>query len=150
VASHARASGARLRSELDRSAVAVDDPQRRVIAIQFAQLDAARRLLDGDRSAGQSMLEAVARDEDSLPAAFGPPQVDEPTRELLGRMMVPSEPAQARKQFERALVLDPGRVDATRGLLRATRALGDVEQANAIEARLNETLRHADALAQGR
>jgi len=144
-ATRARASAARLRAEIDQAAMPADDAFRRVLAIQLGQLEAAAPLLAGQRAVGLAQLEAVAREEDALPAAFGPPQVDEPTRELLGRLLAASDPVQARQQFERALALNPGRVDARRGLLAATRALGDSAEADVIEAQLNDALRRADA-----
>ena len=149
-AARARASATRLRAEMDRLEVDADSPYRRVLAIQLGQLDAAQRLLAGDRATGLSMLEAVARDEDALPAAFGPPQVDQPTHELLGAMLAPSQASKARTQFERALALNPGRVDARRGLMQAERTLGDAAAADAIEAGLKKTLQRADAQAAGK
>jgi hypothetical protein len=134
---------------MDRLEVEPDSPYRRVLAIEVGQLDGARRLFAGNRAAGLSMLEAVAREEDALPAAFGPPQVDAPTHELLGTLLAPSEAAKAQRQFERALVLNPGRVAARRGLMQAQRKLGNTAGADAIEADLNKTLRHADVQAAG-
>jgi len=146
----ASASAARMRAEMDRLEVESDSPYRRVLAIQLGQLDAIGRLLAGDRAAGLSMLEAVARDEDALPAAFGPPQVDEPTRELLGATLLASQASKARTQFERALALNPGRVEARRGLMQAERKLGDTAGANAIDADLKKTLQHSDLEATGK
>jgi tetratricopeptide (TPR) repeat protein len=135
----------RLRTTMDRLDVPAASPYRRVLAVQLGQVDALQSILGGDRAGGLAKLEAVARDEDALPAAFGPPQVDQPTRELLGALIVDADPARARAQFERALVLNPGRVDARRGLERATRAAGDAAEADAIAASLRETLAHGDA-----
>ncbi len=148
-ATRAATSAERLRAEMDRLEIEPDSPCRRVLAIELGQLDGARRLFTGDRATGLSMLEAVARDEDALPAAFGPPQVDEPTRELLGTLLAPSQASKAQLQFERALVLNPGRVAARRGLLQAQRKLGNTTAADAIEADLKKTLRHADLQAAG-
>ena len=149
-ASRAAASAQRLSAEMDRLQLEADSPYRRVLAIEVGQLDGARRLFTGDRDAGLAMLEAVARDEDALPAAFGPPQVDEPTRELLGTLLAPSQAAKAQLQFERALIVNPGRVEARRGLMQAQRRLGNTAGADAIEADLKQTLRHADAPAAGK
>ena len=145
----ADASAERLRAEMDRHEIEPDSPYRRVLAIEVGQLDGARRLLAGDRVSGSSMLEAVASQEDALPAAFGPPQIDEPTHELLGWILTSSQPSKARSQFERALVLNPGRVRARIGLLHAERKLGNMAAADAIEADLKKTLRNADAGAGG-
>ncbi len=149
-ATRAASSAERLRAEMDRLEIEPDSPYRRVLAIEVGQLDGARRLFAGDRSAGLSMLEAVAREEDALPAAFGPPQVDEPTRELIGTLLPASQAAKARLEFERALILNPGRVEARRGLMQAERRLGDAAGADAIEADLKKTLLHADVQAASR
>jgi len=145
----ADASAERLRADMDRHEIEPDSPYRRVLAIEVGQLDAARRLLTGDGASGSSMLEAVASQEDALPAAFGPPQVDEPTHELLGWILASNQTSKARFQFERALVLNPGRVRARIGLLHAERKLGDMAAADAIEADLKKTLKSADAGADG-
>jgi tetratricopeptide (TPR) repeat protein len=147
VAARARESAARLRSAMDRLEVQAASPYRRVLALQVAQLEALGRVTSGDRAGGLAALEAVARDEDALPAAFGPPQVDQPTRELLGSLLVEADPAAARVQFDRALVLNPGRVDARRGLLRATRAIGDEAEARSLAESLQKTLAKGDAAA---
>ena len=141
----ADASAERLHAEMDRHEIEPDSPYRRVLAIEVGQLEGARRLFKGDRVPDTSMLEAVAGQEDALPAAFGPPQIDEPTHELLGGILASSQASKARIQFERALVLNPGRVRARIGLLHAERKLGDTAAADAIEADLKKTLRSADA-----
>jgi hypothetical protein len=89
------------------------------------------------------LLEAVASQEDALPAAFGPLRIDEPTHELLGWILASSQASKARFRFERALVLNPGRVRARIGLLHAERKLGNVVAADAIEAGLKKTLGNA-------
>jgi len=76
--------------------------------------------------------------------------VDEPTRELLGTILSASEASKARIQFERALALNPGRMDAKRGLAQAERRLGDTAGADAIEADLNKTLQHTGAQGAGK
>jgi tetratricopeptide (TPR) repeat protein len=119
-ATRTRAAADRLRATMDRLNVQAGSPYRRVLAVQVGQVVALERIVAGDRVRGLEMLETVAREEDGLPAAFGPPQVDQPTRELLGALLAEQDPAAARVQFERALVLNPGRKDARRGLERTT------------------------------
>jgi tetratricopeptide (TPR) repeat protein len=122
----AHVSADRLAAAMDRFSISPGSPTRRVVAIELGQLDALLELHRGNRDAGLAKLAAVAAEEDALPAAFGPPQVDQPTRELLGRLLLDAgKPVEARREFERALVLNPGRVDAKRGLADAARALGD-------------------------
>jgi tetratricopeptide (TPR) repeat protein len=141
-----RSSAGRLTVAMDRFAVSPDNPVRRVTALQLDQLDALLSVTSGDDAGGLRKLEAVAAAEDQLPAAFGPPQVDQPTRELLGGLLLErGQPAAARVQFERALVLNPGRVTARRGLLAAARATGDLAEAESIDAALRKTLARANA-----
>lgn len=147
IVARTRASAATLRAAMDRQAVHAESPYRRLLAIQLAQVDALDRIVGADRAGGLAALEAVARDEDALPAAFGPPQVDQPTRELLAALLLDRDPAAARTQFERALALNPGRVDARRGLLQATRATGDEAEAQSLAEALKKTLAKGDAAA---
>jgi tetratricopeptide (TPR) repeat protein len=141
----ARSSGGKLAAAMDRFALSPDNPVRRITKVQLDQLDALLTLKSGDGAGGLSKLEAVAAAEDQLPAAFGPPQVDQPTRELLGGLLLESgRPDAARGQFERALVLNPGRVPARRGLLQAVRAAGDAAEAESIDTALRKTLARAD------
>lgn len=148
-AQRTREAGSSLRAAMDRLGLQAASPYRRVLAVQLSQVDALERILGGDRSGGLAQLESVARDEDALPAAFGPPQVDQPTRELLGALLADSDPAAARAQFERALVLNPGRIAPRQGLIRATRALGDVAEADSLAAALRATLANADPASRG-
>ncbi len=142
----ARSAAADLNAAMDRFSLSAQHPLRRVVALELAQLDGLLQLSRGDRQGGMARLEAAAVDEDGLPAAFGPPQVDQPTRELLGSLLLQSgEVAQARGQFERALALNPGRVAAQRGLLQASRAQGDAAEAESVSASLRRTLAQADA-----
>jgi tetratricopeptide (TPR) repeat protein len=75
-AARARETAMRLRAAMDRLDVQAASPYRRVLDVQLGQLDALALVLAGDRAGGLARLESVARDEDALPAAFGPPQVD--------------------------------------------------------------------------
>jgi tetratricopeptide (TPR) repeat protein len=141
----AKASATRLTAAMDRFALSPGNPARRIMALQLDQIDALLAVTAGESDAGLRKLEAVAATEDQLPAAFGPPQVDQPTHELLGRLLLErGQPATARAHFERALVLNPGRVVAQQGLLQAARATGDVAQAESINAALQKTLARAD------
>lgn len=141
----ARSSADALRTTMDRHDLSPGNPSRRIAALQLDQLDALLAMKSGDSAGGLRKLEAAGAAEDQLPAAFGPPQVDQPTRELLGRLLLESgRHAAAREQFERALVLNPGRVTARRGLLQAVRATGDVAEAESLAAGLRKTLARAD------
>lgn len=145
------ASADRLIAAMDRHVTSTGAPLRRVVAIEVGQLDAMLDVRRGNRAAGLSKLAAVAVEEDSLPAAFGPPQVDQPTRELLGRLLLDDgKPAEARREFERALVLNPGRVEVRRALLQAMRASGDAEDAAGLAATLSNAPVPVDRAARAR
>jgi tetratricopeptide (TPR) repeat protein len=142
----ARSAASALNGAMDRFALSAQHPLRRVVAIELAQLDGLLQLRRGNRQGGMARLEAAALAEDGLAAAFGPPQVDQPTRELLGSLLLQAGSfGAARTQFERALELNPGRVSAQRGLLQASRAQGDAAEAASIAASLQRTLARADA-----
>ena len=83
--------------------------------------------------------------DDSLPMPFGPPLTVKPPHELLGELLVAMQrPAEARKEFELALVRTPLRARAVLGLARAERALGHGVEAAAAYRRLQEIWRGAD------
>jgi tetratricopeptide (TPR) repeat protein len=141
----ARASADRLNAAMARHAIDAGAPVRRMVAIELAQLDAWLAWRRGDQAGGLAALETVAREEDALPAAFGPPQIDAPTHEVLGALLVTTgRAAEARREFERALVENPGRVGPRRGALLCARRLGDAAEAEALAADLKTTLAHAE------
>lgn len=64
-------------------------------------------------------LRRAAALEDSMPYAFGPPFVNAPAHELLARALVDlGQPAEAQREYARALARAPGRAPALRGLAR--------------------------------
>jgi Flp pilus assembly protein TadD len=80
----------------------------------------------GDRDSALVLLRQAASGEDALPAEFGPPDIVKPTHELLGEyLLAAGRPAEAQREFTRALELAPGRSLALMGLARAGRAAGD-------------------------
>src|SRR5438034_367659 len=68
----------------------------------------------------------------------------EPSHEVLGTMLLAVRPAEARREFERALVLAPGRSRALIGLARSAIAGGDKPAAAAAMDRLGLNWRRAD------
>lgn len=67
-------------------------------------------------------LRRAAALEDSMPYAFGPPFVNAPAHELLARALADlGQPAEAEREYVRALVRAPGRAVALRGLAQARR-----------------------------
>ena len=80
----------------------------------------------GERGAGLDTLRRAAVVEDQMAYAFGPPFVNEPSRELLGEELLRAgKAAEARRAYEAALKRTPGRASVLLGLGRAARALGD-------------------------
>ena len=72
-----------------------------------------------------ALLRRATAVEDSMAYAFGPPQVDKPSHELLGEVLLGLHRyADAAQQFRRALARTPGRVQASRGLERAEAGAG--------------------------
>ena len=64
-------------------------------------------------------LRRAAALEDSMPYTFGPPFVNAPAHELLARALVAAgQPAEAQREYGRALARAPGRAPALRGLAR--------------------------------
>ncbi len=138
-------------ARLDRMAkreAAVTDYARRsevpkVLAIQLrARLAWAR----GRKAAAIAMLKTAGSAEDALPAEFGPPEIVKPTHELLGELLLASRrPAEAQREFERALELAPGRFPALYGLLHAANEAGDTAQAEYALDKLEYNWREADS-----
>jgi tetratricopeptide (TPR) repeat protein len=98
------------------------------------------------REAAIALLRNSGTMEDTLPAEFGPPDIAKPTHELLGEyLLAANRPAEAQREFERALELAPGRAPALFGLLHAARAAGDTAQAEFARDILERNWRGADA-----
>jgi tetratricopeptide (TPR) repeat protein len=80
----------------------------------------------GDRRAGLDTLRRAAAVEDGMAYAFGPPYVNEPSRELLGEELLSTgKVEEARHAFEVALTRTPRRASVLLGLARAAAAAGD-------------------------
>ncbi len=100
----------------------------------------------GDRRAGLDTLRRAAAVEDGMAYAFGPPFVNEPSRELLGEELLRAgRPEEARHAFEAALARHPRRVSVLLGLARATRAAGDTAAASRVYGELAAIWHGADA-----
>jgi tetratricopeptide (TPR) repeat protein len=117
-------------AEFDKAGVAAGDPGRRVPEIQQLQLQAVILLAEGHGDqAVATMEQAVAMGKD-LPYAFGPPDPEKPSYELLGELLLrENKTAQARKAFEASLKLAPQRTESLLGLARAQSAGGDKKAA---------------------
>ena len=87
-------------------------------------LDEARGLLAEKENhlatAGEMLRQAVAL-EATLPIAFGPPTIDQPTHEVLGAFLLRhGRRIEARTEFEKAVAAAPGRRLAENGLRAAS------------------------------
>jgi tetratricopeptide (TPR) repeat protein len=91
-------------------------------------LDEARSLIaeqDSDLATAEKLLRQAVALEATLPVAFGPPMIDQPTRELLGAFLLRhGQRTEARAEFEKALAAAPGRRLAEKGL-HATASVND-------------------------
>ena len=140
----------RAASELGRlvEALAIDRPagdlelgQGRVMA---KELGGMLLFLSDRRDEAVRVLREATAIEDALPMEFGPPAIIEPSHEVLGTMLLEMRPVEARREFERALVLAPRRSRALIGLVRAAMAVGDKPAAEGAMTRLTANWRRAD------
>ena len=87
-------------------------------------LDEAQGLMaehENHLSAAEQLLRRAVALEATLPIAFGPPTIDQPTRELLGAFLLRrARRAEARVEFEKALAAAPGRRLAKKGVEAAS------------------------------
>ena len=118
----------------------------RVPAILAGQLKAQLLWDRGKRAEAVTLLRSASADADALPLEFGPPDIVKPTHELLGELLLADHrPAEAQREFLRALELTPGRSLSLLGLERAATAAGDTVSAERARARLEDNWRDADA-----
>lgn len=94
--------------------------------VSVSEMQALMLMYAGQHDAAIALLRAAAAAEDTLPFMFGPPEVQKPSHELLGELLLPMHrPSDAKREFERALRRTPGRSLSLLGLARASRAAGD-------------------------
>jgi len=114
-------------------------------AILENELAAQLLFEQGETSEALARLKEATAAEDSLPFAYGPPDVVKPSHELLGEMLLElGRPVEARAQFERALERAPRRVLSFLGFARAAEQAGDVEAAGKAYTELQEIWRYSD------
>ena len=120
-------------SEIAKEAVEPSPYEREVLTrAEVLRLELVGLILagTGNRVAALDTLRRAAAVEDGMAYAFGPPFVDEPSRELLGEeLLAAGEGEEARQAFQAALKRTPGRTSVLLGLARAARALGDTAAA---------------------
>ena len=72
---------------------------------------------DKDLAGAEQRLREAVKLEETLPIAFGPPEIDKPTHELLGEFLLRHGRAlDARAEFEQARARTPGRRAVETGL----------------------------------
>jgi tetratricopeptide (TPR) repeat protein len=114
-----------------------------VIEKELRALALLRRDFKADAVA--TLREAAAR-EDGLPFEFGPPEIEKPSHELLGEVLLATgQPAEARHEFELTLKRTPGRSLTLLDLARACRAAGDSAAATSAYRQLVANWRNADS-----
>jgi tetratricopeptide (TPR) repeat protein len=114
--------------------------------ILLYELEAAILLKDSKTAEAQALLEKAATMEEGMSFEFGPPDVPKPVREFLGELLLQkSQPAEARKQFELALLRAPRRAQSLLGQARAAAQSGDNAAAQRIYAELRQIWQNADA-----
>jgi len=89
------------------------------VDITVDQLRAALLAADGKPEDAVKDLQRVAAREHALPLEFGPPNIEKPTDELLGEVLLQlHRPAEAREAFQTALARTPGRKLVVEALAR--------------------------------
>ena len=102
-----------------------NDPEnvesRKRLDVLELELEGELRLGAGADS-GVALLRRATQVEDSMAFAFGPPDVEKPSHELLGDVLLGmNRYAEAAAEYQVALRKAPGRVTAVKGLARANR-----------------------------
>jgi len=94
------------------------------VAIAIDQLRAALVASEGKPEDAVKELQRIAAREHALPLEFGPPNIEKPTDELLGELLLQlHRPAEARDAFQTALARTPGRKLVVEALARADREI---------------------------
>jgi hypothetical protein len=111
------------------------------------ELDGLLRLARGDTAGGLAALRRATAIEDTLPMEFGPPHIVKPSHELLAEQLLAlGHPAEARRSFQRSLVLAPRRLRSLLGLYHAATREGDSVVATRAREDLRSMLSRADSI----
>ncbi|MDE3135070.1 MAG: hypothetical protein KGL59_00720 [Acidobacteriota bacterium] len=130
----------------DHAGMTPEDPYRTVPGIERGQIEAIILAREGHGDQAIALAQKAAAAEKSLPYAFGPPQPEKPSFELLGEILLREHRAQeAQQAFQQALLLTPRRTRALTGLLEASRALGDQVTAEQAQTELRKIRQAADS-----
>ncbi|MGI9076115.1 MAG: hypothetical protein ACR2G6_02155 [Gemmatimonadaceae bacterium] len=110
------------------------------------ELRAVIRNAEGAPDEAISLLREATAIEDALPVEYGPPDVVKPSHELFGEVLLSlRRPAEAQREFARALELAPRRALSLLGLARAAAAAGDSATAARAYGELRDVWHRADA-----
>lgn len=122
----------------------VDDAPAQVGVLAY-ELAGLIHVSIGDTARGLDLLRQAAAIEDTLPMDFGPPMILKPTHEALGETYLQlGRPADAQREFERALELAPKRLRSLLGLAKAATEAGNQPVAEMAVTELSRMLGQAD------
>src|SRR5690348_285367 len=101
------------------------DPSMDDAALVYnGELHAMLAAAEGKSSDAVAELQRMATKEHAMPLEFGPPNIEKPTDELLGELLLQlHRPAEARDAFQAALARTPGRKIDVDGLARAEKEI---------------------------
>jgi tetratricopeptide (TPR) repeat protein len=125
----AREAASRTNSSGQRAAAAMrkmmnDSSMDDVFVIYNGELHAMLAAAEGKSPDAVAELKNMAVKEHALPLEFGPPNIEKPTDELLGELLLQlHRPAEARDAFQAALARTPGRKIDVDGLARAEKEI---------------------------
>ena len=109
------------------------------------QLNGLILLGEGKSDQAVSMLKEAAKMEEAMPFAFGPPEIDKPSGELLGEVLLKlKRPKEAYPEFQAALARAPRRTALLLGLAHSAEQSGNQKAAEDAYAQLRQIWRHAD------
>lgn len=119
-------------------------------AVLALELQAAIRSAENAHEDAAALLRKATTIEDGMAYAFGPPQIDKPSHELLGEeLLILKVGAVARTEFQRSLKTAPRRPTSLRGLALADEASGLPDEATATWRELVSIWHSADAAFPG-
>jgi len=122
-----------------------DSLAARTLTVLERELAAAIAVAGGGAEQAIVLLREATAIEDGLPMDFGPPLIVKPSHELFGEVLLQlNRPAEAQREFTRALALAPGRARALIGQVRSAAAAGDRPVAEAAYRILAANWRNAD------
>ncbi|MDE3201615.1 MAG: hypothetical protein KGN79_11925, partial [Acidobacteriota bacterium] len=110
----------------ERNAVPPNDPSRTVPEVEHLQLKAAVLAAQSHLDDAIALLRQAVEKSRNLPYAFGPPDPEKPTEELLGDLLMrEGEPGEALGPYISQLKHTPNRTHSLLGLAQAESAVGD-------------------------